>query len=396
MQKAIQHPQPDPHQPRCPHPSKGSEIRAKINNALQTQANTKDRRIPNPHPPPSKQSIFFMTIHNSPETTADFNLPNLIASNKALRASWVGKIMGNSELAFAKIFKTKMRVELRDLAKMNFGKAWVTTRKIPQFYKEMLMWFRESIPLNEPRTGKEVRKQLIWNNASIRVQGKSVFCRALYNEGVKLIDDFLDDSGRILDYRNFRQRFPAARIGPLRYMGWCQAIPAQWRSKAAGSHSLSPTERVVTPTLEIKGRDILVQRVRTKYFYTKWINAITPTSQIKWENEGINFDEDWSKIYQLPFKITNFTRLQNLQYRITHRFFTTRRFLCIRNVISDPFCNECGEIETTEHFFAECHSVSDFWNRLMGRLNNRLNLRHQFNVETKKHCIWTDRNQEYC
>ena len=311
------------------------------------------------------------------------NLPNLIASNKALRASWVGKIIGNSELAFAKIFKAKIRVELRDLAKMNFSKAWVTTRKIPQFYKEMLMWFRESIPLNEPRTGKEVRKQLIWNNASIRVQGKSVFCRALYNEGVKLIDDFLDDSGRILDYRNFRQRFPAARIGPLRYMGWCQAIPAQWRSKAAGSHSLSPTERVVTPTLEIKGRDILVQRVRTKYFYTKWINAITPTSQIKWENEGINFEEDWSKIYQLPFKITNSTRLQNLQYRITQRFFPTRRFLCIRNVISDPFCNECGEIETTEHFFAECHSVSDFWNRLMGRLNTRLNLRHRFNMETK-------------
>ena len=46
-------------------------MQAKINNALQTQANTKGRRIPNPQPPPSKQSIFLVTIHNSPETTAD-------------------------------------------------------------------------------------------------------------------------------------------------------------------------------------------------------------------------------------------------------------------------------------------------------------------------------------
>ena len=35
------------------------------------------------------------------------NLPSLIASNKALRASWVGKIIGNSELAFAKNFQNE-------------------------------------------------------------------------------------------------------------------------------------------------------------------------------------------------------------------------------------------------------------------------------------------------
>ena len=197
------------------------------------------------------------------------------------------------------------------------------------------------------------------------------------------VDDFFDAQGCMIDYSAFRERHPAVqRFGPLRYMGWCQAIPAEWRRKITGSRLLSEAERRITSAIEIKEREILLQQVKTNFFYMQLIDDSTPTAQLKWESENVNFEDNWCRIYNMPFKVTTSTKLQSLQYRILHRYFPTRRFLCIREVVNDPFCDSCGQIESIQHFFAECNEIKAFWGDLEERINRRVNLRHRFVAST--------------
>lgn len=46
--------------------------------------------------------------------------------------------------------------------------------------------------------------------------------------------------------------------------------------------------------------------------------------------------------------------------------------MCVRGVVDDPFCNECGELETIQHFFVECHEVRVFWDNVVARINSKV------------------------
>ena len=48
------------------------------------------------------------------------------------------------------------------------------TEEHPVFYKEMLTWFRELGVIKEPANGRSVRKQPMWRNVLVHVQGKSL------------------------------------------------------------------------------------------------------------------------------------------------------------------------------------------------------------------------------
>ena len=77
--------------------------------------------------------------------------------------------------------------------------------------------------------------------------------------------------------------------------------------------------------------------------------------------------QDWESVYERAFKTT--TRLQSLQFIIIHRYFPTRRFLCTRQVVNDPFCDNCGLVDGLEHYFFDCAEVHDFWLELEEIIN---------------------------
>ena len=117
-----------------------------------------------------------------------------------------------------------------------------------------------------------------------------------------------------------------------------------------------------------------------------------PTAQSRWEQEGVDFGERWIHIYRIPFEVTTSTRLQTLQYRIVQRYFPTRRYLYSRRVIDDPFCDDCGLVDslyTTKeiviyHYFFECHEVREFWNE--AEVKNLVN--SSTHVGSHSLCVW--------
>ena len=135
------------------------------------------------------------------------------------------------------------------------------------------------------------------------------------------------------------------------------------------------------PQLIMNGTAVSISKLRPSFFYGMLVPYSTPTAQLRWEADEVNFGDKWSKVYKRPFQITASTKLQSLQYKITHRFFPTRRFLCIRGVVDDPFCDSCGDVETIEHYFFICEQVRKFWKELETSLNKKLTETNRLNIQ---------------
>ena len=307
----------------------------------------------------------------------------MISLYRANRAAWVGKLLKFKELTFAKVFQTRIKASLNDIVRMNFGKQWAHSKPVPTFYKDMLIWFRNLIPCKQPSNGNEVRRHIIWNNVDVCIQQVPMSCQLAYNNGVKYIDDFVDQHGRLLSYQEFRTKYPLIRVDPLTYIRWVRAVPRQWKRLLEHSHPMTVEERNSLPVIEVGKKMVLLKLIKPNFYYAKYLTNYTPTAQQRWQEEGIDFGDNWHYIYSVPFTVTSSTRLQSLQYRLLQRYFPTRRFLCIRKVIEGPFCNECGEIDTLKHYFTLCHEVFNFWKELIEIVNIRLPARHKFEMSTK-------------
>ena len=289
--------------------------------------------------------------------------------NKATRVAWIGRMIRLQEGTFVKVLEDRIRADLKDIVQVNYDITRMSSRFIPEYYKQMFEWFTKTGIMKVPDSGEKIRRQLVWQNSYIRVQGKSLFNKTLSDRGIRMIDDFVDDVGNILSFDAFSERHGFVRINRLVYLGWCQAIPAKWRTTVRNSPPLTILERESDPKVNVKGKIVPLVLVKTSYFSDLFTPEVVPTAQIRWERENVNFRDDWRRVYLLPFRITTSTRLQSLHFKIIHRFFPTRKYLCTRNVIEDPFCNNCGEIE---HCFFECADIADFWVNLERRLNAKM------------------------
>ena len=146
------------------------------------------------------------------------NVPDLSMTYKAQRVAWLTRMLENSELTFVKVFLQRLHIEaMKDVLCCNYNKKWIKGLPLSSFYRDMLTWYRELIAWKEPRSGKEVRLQMVWHNQAIQVGEKLVHHRELAKKGIRYIDDFMDDSGRLLSYQEFMRRHGPGCVDPLTY-----------------------------------------------------------------------------------------------------------------------------------------------------------------------------------
>ena len=208
--------------------------------------------------------------------------------------------------------------------------------------------------------------------------GKPAFHRALAEKGILFVDDFLDGNGRLLRYHEFMRRHQPGRLNPLTYIGWSRAIPTRWKALVAGSVMLDESEKESSAVIRFNEKEVPLNILRTRHFYDLQRSAVTPTAQRRWEADGINFNDCWKEIYTLPFEVTRSTRLQSLQHRITHRYFPTKRYLFNVQIATDPFCDDCGEVDSLQHYFVLCPQLRHFWTMFSRHVNQKLRRGFQF------------------
>ena len=122
---------------------------------------------------------------------------------------------------------------------------------------------------------------------------------------------------------------------------------------------------------------VCIRNLKCFHAYEKQIAKKVPTVEQKWDAEGFNIT-CWEKIHQLPYKVCASTKLQSLQFRITHRYIPTRKFLYNRNVIGNMLCRRCFQPDNLQHFFFSCEDVRPLWDEFLHKLKETYSLPNDF------------------
>ena len=86
-----------------------------------------------------------------------------------------------------------------------------------------------------------------------------------------------------------------------------------------------------------------------------------PTAEKRLENCGFE-QEDYCKVYLLPFKATKEVKLVMFQYKIIHHILFTNSLLYKLKKIPSPNCPFCPSVgQTIHHLFVDCSQASTFW-----------------------------------
>ena len=236
----------------------------------------------------------------------------------------------------------------------------------------MLLWYKELNLQIEPKSAKAIRQQALWHNNAVSVQGRALVSTPKIEAAISQIEDIVDGSGRILTYTQFSERYPNITVNPLSYMGYCRTIPKHWKDALVGSVMLTAEERSEKVTVTIKGKMVALELLKCGYFYTIQIrkSEVTPTAQTRWIQDGYDLD-NWQQVYRRAFRTTSSTKLQSLQFRIVHRYFPVNTFLYGRHITFDPFCDNCGLVDTLKHYFYDCAEVQRLWAEITLKLNAR-------------------------
>lgn len=309
--------------------------------------------------------------------------PDVVKCYTALRQQWAKRIYVNVDSQWRQILQARTKgYELKDLLKNRNANSFIRKLNIPEFYKDVLNKF-QTIFTHDMNDASQVRQESLWNNDAIRVGGKTIFIKNLYDTGIKTVNDLTDPNNSFLSYLQFKERHPLVRINFLRYQSILSAIPIAWkniiRQNPTALLSLQD-QRCCFVSLNNDAR-VCLRFLRSKHVYRKLIRSEirTPTAQRKWLDEGHNI-QSWGKIYEIPFKSCSSTRLQSLQFRVLHRYIPTRKFLCSRNIVGSRLCLTCFEIDTIQHFFYSCSDVEAIWETILSKLQNIFRLPGDFST----------------
>ena len=72
-------------------------------------------------------------------------------------------------------------------------------------------------------------------------------------------------------------------------------------------------------------------------------------------------DFDWPVLFKILYKFTRETDVQSLQFKIINRYIPCKENLYLWGKESSDKCSLCNEIDTIEHFFAQCSYNRVFW-----------------------------------
>ena len=73
--------------------------------------------------------------------------------------------------------------------------------QLPKYYEECFCCFAEysvANNLTEQAVCQEVHNTVIWNNKFICIQGKSVFCEALFKKGIITLEDLTTEENGVI------------------------------------------------------------------------------------------------------------------------------------------------------------------------------------------------------
>jgi hypothetical protein len=292
-------------------------------------------------------------------------LHDIEAKTKAIKVKWLHAICDTNaqSSAWKKYLSSHFQDELSQTLLYNRSSNDYPTFK-DKFYEEIFMIWAE-LHNNNPKSGEEVCRQLIINNSFIRIDGNPITKKTWKHNEIKFIQNLLNREGKIDTRENIEKKYKV-QIKPLTYNSITSAIPQKWKSLMKEDTNVNNYFVFADHRVILNGEDKKLIEISTKDVYNHLIKKIVKraTSENKWEEEtGINYDEDqWERVYTLPYGLTRDVRILSFQYKTTHRILACKKNLKIWNITTDNICDVCcNDIDGIEHHLVACPVLLEFW-----------------------------------
>ena len=134
------------------------------------------------------------------------------------------------------------------------------------------------------------------------------------------------------------------------YLSFTQ-FPWEWREQLKVK-----TEKTTQNKLSCKSKKI--------YQTFKCLYVKQPSCIQAWNIQyDIQFDEnEWKKLFVLPWKLTKDHKLIEFQYKMLHKVFASQSYVSRFDRNVPELCTKCNVRANTIHMFFKCAEVKHFWN----------------------------------
>ena len=228
---------------------------------------------------------------------------------------------------------------------------------IPRFYKQILNYYKEI-------TKRYEGESIIWNNRYILIEGKSIFWKDWFDNGIVHIHDLMNTNGTWMSFDQFSNKYNV-RTNFLKYLGILSAV----------KHAIKfiNVDILTKPDLDIQSREfklnsgrlLNIKKAKSKDFYIEFIedNLEAPTALLKW-NINLNFDEDiFYKSLPLVKKCTREPKLLAVQFKIIHNITNCKSNLFKWRISENDTCDFCTSNQRDDliHALCKCNHTKQFF-----------------------------------
>ena len=283
--------------------------------------------------------------------------PSFRAHCAAMKVAWVGRICKspNNSILSNLYNYLMLRVGGKFLFQCNLHYT-----DIPQFFKQSLFLYNVLhawCNVNYQHCPSNQSNCIIWFNSKIKMNGKVIFIRKLFEHGVKLCTDFFS-GGNVISHANFCSMYNTC-INFVTYYGLITSLLIFRKNIGIETHG--PLNTWLSPIFrQIKNPNF----TKTAYWQYLTLTLTTPEkAKHRWAMRFGTFTEDvWKSIFTLPYKCTVEVRCRIFQFKLLHRQVFTNNILFKIGKVQSQLCNLCNiQVDDLFHRFWDCITVKAFW-----------------------------------
>ena len=295
---------------------------------------------------------------------------------KALKLAWIPRLLtsGNQNWKTVPDYYLRKFGGLNFLLRCNYDAKYI--KSIPLFYRNILVYFSE---LKTLYSFDQAQNIILFNNKEILVDSKTFFIREWFKKGILSIQDLLHNTGQPMTYQEFTNKY-SCKTNFLQYYQVISAIPKHLLAKAKSTKPINKelySDNNLSLQL-IESITLYLNKIKTSDFYTLLCTKIHTTGHSgpqRWSKD-LSLDEDkWEKIFTSLKTVCRETKLKEFQYKLIHRIVVTKKELYRYGIKEDDECIYCGEKDSINHTFRDCHFVKIFIQRVINWFNieNKIN-----------------------
>ena len=286
---------------------------------------------------------------------------------KALKLAWIPRLLrtsDNSNWCIIPKHYFRSMGGLNFLLRCNYDTKFFND--LPLFYKKILDFFNE---LKTLYLYDQKQELILFNNKDILVDGKPIFFREWFNKGILSINDLLNESGNVLTFYEFRDKY-SCKSNFLQYYQVVSAIPKRLWSLAKGSDTINKSFFTRNDNIFSlnESTQINLYKGKTKDFYNLLnakIHTEDQTGPKRW-SEKLSLKKDVrTKIFKSLKNICKETKLKEFQFKLIHRTIVTKKELFRFAIKADDECLYCGDKDSIEHSFIECMFTKLFTQKVL-------------------------------